>query len=309
MNVRQLAQGVIPAAAVVATWFSAPAIAADLHEHLRTREQAPAVCQPLWGYHPTCWRRFPAVPACPGEASCPTCPSSAADVPFARETVTGGVSTWRRDSEELVPQADPAAGWQPTPGHSVRQFSSDGSSDGPPIHVLPNGGDPAAVIDTPSPPIPQTSPLQDAPSGTQSSPMLPDLPELPAPLPQPSEQTPDPRGALLPSPFPSQSRYPMTRPTVPGAGWSQQSSSSRYAPVNGPSHSHAVVPRTTEPQSLPQQTTLQPPEPAFSPGGWPTSGGSRYGAAPQPAIGQQPVPVQSVGQSSRSAAPFPRPRY
>lgn len=118
-------------------------------------------CHPTWGYHQTCWRRFPPLQPCNNWGSgdyCPACQSGAAGVPAEAHTVrvlpgnpVGGMM-----SEQIVspPIAIPATP-QSTPGFG-------------PVYPTPqpmvNGTPPQYFSPTTPNPIPIPQPQSDLPA-------------------------------------------------------------------------------------------------------------------------------------------------
>lgn len=174
-------------------------------DHLLRREprdphMSPA-CQPAWGYHPTCWQRFPPVPPCDPVGTC--------DCQFEGTVPSYGTLPL------YAPQTNPA---QPN-------FAQPQSVL--PQHILPQSAQPGAAdsgltvppVMSPAPTAP-TEFVQPMPRPALSQPVRPvqPVPPLP-PLPGQLESQPAPPNSPTPA-GPPQSRYGTP-------AWLQPASSSR----------------------------------------------------------------------------------
>ena len=238
-------------------------------------------CHPTWGYHQTCWRRFPPLQPCPGQGDfCPTCENTA--VPQVGTQQGAAVGTM------MLPPMNGNAVVHPAPGQG---FVVPGKG----AVFLPQGQvpGPAAVIPAPAVVVPAPAagqPVHQIPTPTPGIAPVPDntpLPPNPAPL-QPNRTNPPPNGpAPLPvNPAPLVPR-PMNEQSLPQPA------------VGVPAQTYAVPQHTyTYPASFSGTPTtaypVQTQQPAY--------GGQPIYVAPQQQNLQQQIPMTPAVQQQQPAA-------
>ena len=185
MDIRQMIQLFRMAAKTSLILLGSTAVLAGDRQHEQpTRPHISAACSPNWGFHQTCWSRFPAVPPCHDSGSCST-----------------------SDSYENYPAQQMLYTPQNTQMHDGAQFVSPmyGSQQRP-ISVFPGGSSPAANVPSGGMFTPSADSTLNVPAQRQFEPThSPETPPNQGHYSQPTSPVPAPAGGLPPLPTPPMS--------------------------------------------------------------------------------------------------------
>lgn len=147
----------------------------------QTRPYFSPACEPAWGYHKTCWRKFPELEPCSGWGDyCPSCP-------------TGGDSLNANayHTQMMPPQGSPILQGAPTVIQQPTQsYAQPIQSYAPPTQSY---SQPTQSYGQPVPQQPQPMPMQSAPSMNSA-------PRSLTPIPQPQGSLPTGGGMMPPIP-------------------------------------------------------------------------------------------------------------
>lgn len=234
-----------------------------------TRPYMSPACLPAWGHHQTCWKRFPPVPPCEPNGSCP--------LPAGTwENAPGNTFGMMPQGELSIPQGGPV--YPPMMNESLMSPQAFPAPMTPGNALLPV---PDPALSTPPHSLPSANYRSTVP---ESAPAMPQPPAPPLPG-LPSQLPPQPTAPLPADPGPqSQSRY--GRPQ-----WVPASASS---PLLVPQPSSIV----------PVQTSLVVPDRRVSVPSV-TSGSVRYGVVGSgPTAGQQEL-ARQVAENQRSVQQVP----
>lgn len=275
----------IGAISVCAAGSSTAGLFCDMQCCQQKRPYFSPACEPAWGYHQTCWRKFPELEPCSGWGDyCPSCDTGgevihendyqAQMMPMPGSPVLQGSPMLIQQPmhNQQQPMHNHA---QPAQNQAPQQLQNQAQPMPMPGQVpqVPNQAQPMQNYAQPMPGYPQPMPNYDAPNQGQGGQNNYNSPSTLTPIPQPEDALPQ-GGGMMP-PIPDSVRFQQ----VPGnycpvgqqqpQGYAPASMQTAYAPQGQPLANatqglpvraisfNRVRPASTKPVVQPKRTLLQ----------------------------------------------------